>query len=43
MGEECVCVVDDDRDLNVMIEWALGKEGLTVHSFTQAQDFLESP
>jgi RNA polymerase sigma factor (sigma-70 family) len=43
MGEECVCVVDDDRDLNMMIEWALGKEGLTVHSFTQAQDFLESP
>jgi RNA polymerase sigma factor (sigma-70 family) len=43
MGEECVCVVDDDRDLNVMIEWALGKEGLTVHSFNQAQDFLESP
>ena len=43
MGEECVCVVDDDRDLTVMIEWALGKEGLTVHSFTQAQDFLESP
>ncbi len=43
MYQECVCVVDDDRDLNVMIEWALGKEGLTVHAFTRPEDFLESP
>lgn len=42
MDSNCVCVVDDDRDLNTMIEWALGKEGLTVHSFNRPEAFLEA-
>lgn len=42
MNGDVVCVVDDDRDLNTMIEWALGKEGLTVHSFNKPEAFLEA-
>lgn len=42
MDRDCVCVVDDDRDLNTMIGWALGKEGLTVHSFNKPEAFLEA-
>jgi FixJ family two-component response regulator len=42
MDGNVVCVVDDDRDLNTMIEWALGKEGFTVHSFNRPESFLEA-
>jgi len=42
MDSNCVCVVDDDRDLNTMIEWALGKEGFTVQSYNRPEAFLEA-
>ena len=42
MYREPVYVVDDDRDLTTMIEWALGKEGLTVRTFSQPEVFLET-
>jgi RNA polymerase sigma factor (sigma-70 family) len=42
MEEERVYVVDDDHDLTTMIEWALGKEGLTVRTFRQPEVFLEA-
>ncbi len=35
-------MVDDDHELTTMIEWALGKEGLTVRTFRQPEVFLEA-
>ncbi|WP_432471659.1 response regulator transcription factor [Amphritea sp. HPY] len=42
MAEQTVYVVDDDADVRDSLQWLLESVGLSVTSFANAQDFLDS-